>query len=238
MKKILTTVFLLTGGIATAYAQDIVTLDNSLPTEKRFEHQVGVQMNELIRQVFNFNNNTAVNNNPYLLIYSISHKRTGVGLRLGAGYTNRSFVDDDGVNSRNTKINDLQLRAGIEKSFNLSKRWTAGAGLDFVYADNSSETKSILRAFDTTTTIINSTVGNIGGGAMAWLRYAVSDHILIGTETSFYYRFGTKEQTIDITRRDLSIPTRPMVTTSTKIDSDETDGRFALPVVFYLIVRF
>ena len=236
MKKSILLSFLLAGGVATSYAQDKADV---LPAQPMFQHQVGVQMNELIRQVFNFNNTaTATVANPYLLMYTLTHSKTGFGLRLGAGYIQRTFVDDDGVNARDGKINDLNLRVGLEKSFVLSNRWSAGAGADFVYADKNNETKSILKAADTTITQITSNTGNIGGGAMGWLRYHITKNVLIGTEASFYYRVGHITQTIDVTRRDFSIPARPMITTSTKIDNDESEGVFSLPTVFYLIVKF
>jgi hypothetical protein len=241
MKRTTLLSFLLIGGIATTYAQDNVAqaIMPAPSQEKMFEHQVGVQMNQLIRQVFNFgNNNNVTTNNPYLLTYTLTHAKTGVGLRLGAGYDQRSFVDDDGVNSRDGKINDINLRAGLEKSFDLGGGFTAGAGADFVWAKNTNDTKSLLRSVDTTIIITKSEVGNMGGGAMAWLRYSISRKILVGTETSFYYRTGKIKQDVTTTKRDLTQPAQPWVSTTTSIDNTESEGVFSVPIVFYLIVRF
>jgi hypothetical protein len=53
----------------------------------KFEHYAGVQMNELIRQVFNFNNSTTNNNtNPYLQTTNYISERGMMG-----GYTYPRF---------------------------------------------------------------------------------------------------------------------------------------------------
>lgn len=241
MKKSLLLSFLLAGGMLPSYAQDKTTSDqvSVMPRQKRLEHQVGVQMNELIRQVFNFNSGTqATPANPYLLTYTVTHRKTGVGLRLGGGYSQRSFADDDGVNARDGDITNMNIRAGLEKSFQLSDKWTTGVGADFVFADDNNNTKNLLKSADTTTTIVNSRINSMGGGAMAWLRYSINRNILIGTEASFYYRMGRKEQTIEVTKRDFSTPSRPWVTNYTRLENNESEGAFSMPVVFYLIVRF
>ena len=69
-----------------------------LPKTKKFDHKVGVQVNELIRQVFNFSNTASTVHNPYLLIYSVNHTRTGLGIRAGVGYTLRKLNDASGIN--------------------------------------------------------------------------------------------------------------------------------------------
>jgi hypothetical protein len=241
MKRTTLLSFLLIGGITTTYAQDNAQTITMIapPKVKVFEHQVGVQMNELIRQVFNFSNTaTTTPPNPYLITYTLTHARTGIGLRLGAGYTKRSFVDDDGVSARDGNINDVNLRAGLEKSFDLGSGFTAGAGADFVFAKNSDETNSLIRSIDTTRIKTKSEVGNTGGGAMAWLRYNISKKILVGTETSFYYRMGKIKQDVSITKRDLNSPTMDWVTTTTSIDNSQSEGIFSVPLVFYLIIKF
>src|SRR5690606_24220258 len=99
-----------------SYAQDEPGMQ-ATPKEKKLEHRVGVQVNELIRQVFNFSNTSANVNNPYLLMYSVNWAKTGWGIRLGAGYTTRSIANDDGISSTVSDINVLNLRLGFEKAF-------------------------------------------------------------------------------------------------------------------------
>lgn len=220
-----------------ANAQD----EPATPKQKIFEHQVGVQANELIRQVFNFNSNNNTLNNPYLLTYSLNWKRPGIGIRLGVGPDFRSFKDDDGIVQQENNINVLNLRFGIEKTFVLSDRWTAGAGVDGVYSGDVSYTKTFTRSFDSTSTDMASSTITKGYGAMAWLRYHITPRILIGTETSFYYRKGDFKQDISITTKTQGgIIGQPAVfeTKKTKIDNEVQFGTFNLPMVLYLIVKF
>lgn len=240
MKKTTLLSFLLIGGIATTYAQDNSeqAIMPAPPKEKMFEHQVGVQMNQLIRQIFNFSNTATTNNNPFLLTYTLTHAKTGIGLRLGAGYEQRSFVDDDGVSSRDGKITDMNFRAGLEKSFNLGSGFTAGVGADFVMDQSTDDTKSLIRSVDTTKIITKSSVNNVGGGAMAWLRYNISKKILVGTETSFYYRTGKIKQDVTVAKKDLTTPAQPWIETTTSLNNTQSEGIFSVPMVFYLIVKF
>lgn len=220
----------------TAYAQD----EPATPKQKIFEHQVGLQANELIRQVFNFNNNTGALNNPYLLTYSLNLKKPGVGIRLGIGPDFRSFKEDDGIVQQENNINVLNARFGIEKTFVLSPRWSAGVGIDAIYANDVSYTKTFTRTFDSTSTDISSSTSTKGGGAMGWLRYHVTPHILIGTEASFYYTGGDFKQDITIRTKTVSGPIgqSKFETKTSKIDNKVAFGKFNLPMVFYLIVKF
>ncbi len=224
----------------TVHAQDVQLMDASpAPKQKMFEHQVGVQINQLIRQVFNFSSSSSSSvNNPYLLVYSLTYRKLGIGLRFGGGYTYKSFTNDDGITKQETKINDYQFRLGLEKIFMLSKRWTAGVGADAVFTKNDDYTMTEVTSFDTTTTITNSKIPSSGAGAMAWLRYHITEKILIGTETSFYYTEGTQKQNISVTRRRNGNPGNPVETTISDIDNKAAEGIFALPVVFYLLVKF
>lgn len=208
--------------------------------EHKTEHIVGVQMNELIRQVFNFNSSAgnAANNNPYLLIYTLRFKKCGIGIRTGVGYTYQDFTTEDGLSNKVTQINELHCRLGIEKSFQLSSKWSSGIGIDGIVNLNKNYTSSILRSFDTVNTKTKSELNSFGGGAMAWLRYNISPRILIGTETSFYYATGEQKQKIEITQRDRTTFPFDVKTSITEDNSTSSVGVFSVPVTFYLIVKF
>lgn len=210
--------------------------DSTKPKVKKLEHHVGVQVNELVRQIFNLGNAPTVTN-PYWLTYNIHHIKTGLGIRLGGGYTVQTFANEDGITKRTTDINKMNVRLGVEKIFKLSGRWTTGAGLDGIYGTDYNNTESNVRSFDTTTTTTITKINSIGGGAMCWLRYNVTKNIVLGTEMSFYYTGSNKEQTVTITDRTNTFPTK-IVTTTTKLDSKNTQGVFSLPMVLYLFIRF
>src|SRR6187431_2493251 len=110
VKRLLLAVLMMTA--SASYAQ---TPDSTIRT-KRYTHQVGVQVNEIFKQIFNFNG-TAVNTNPYLFTYSINSVRSGWGLRVGVGYNYQKITTDDGITKKMSELNDLQLRLGGEKMF-------------------------------------------------------------------------------------------------------------------------
>ncbi len=230
---------LLAGCMQYGYAQEQAAPE--VKKEKKIDHYVGVQMNGLIRQVINFNNNTNTTPvNPYLITYSVNLAKSGWGLRAGVGYVYNSATTDNGITKTVSKINDMNVRFGIEKRFKLSNKWSAGAGIDGVMSRNDDITTSTIQSFDTTTTITKSKLPTLGGGVMGWLRYAINDRVLIGTESSFYYVTGTESREVTTTRkRQSTSPPFTMITTTTVTKSKPvfTDGSFRLPVVFYLIVR-
>lgn len=222
------------------YAQDAATTTAEAGTQKHFNHYIGVQVNGLIRQVLNFSNTTpTAPANPYLLIYSVNHK-SGWGLRAGIGYQKTASWANDGITETDTKINDINARVGIERRFDLSKKWSAGIGVDGLYNNSDDYTKAIVRTTDTITTVTKSQLPSMGAGLMGWMRYKISERVLIGTETSFTYVTGVESREVTITKKERSL-TVPFVfttvTTTTKSKPTQTDMSFKMPVVFYLIVR-
>src|ERR1043165_3893363 len=121
------------------------------PKERKHNHYVGVQLNGLIRQVINFNNNTASTLvNPYMVVYSVNSVKTGWGLRAGLGFQYNSSNVKDGITETDQKINDINGRIGIERRFQLSRKWTVGAGLDGLITNNDHNTTVTIHSFDTT----------------------------------------------------------------------------------------
>lgn len=202
------------------------------------EHTVGLQLNELVRQVFNFSNNsgnTAVN--PYLLIYNINNHK-GWGLRLGVGFAQKNFAENDGITKKNSNLSNLNLRIGAEKSFVLSSKWKAGIGLDVVLGNDKNNTVSEIKSYDTTKTTTESSLINYGGGAMGWLRYRLNKHIQIGTEASFYYVTGKQEDNVTIQRVGQVPPGIVAVSTYTSSSQNFSEAKLRVPVAIYLLVNF
>ena len=238
MKKITLSLILLAGCTQYSFAQ----ADNNVPEpkkENKMEHQIGVQINGLIRQVFNFNNSAAnTNTNPYLLTYNLTFKSMW-GVRAGIGYNYVSNTNDDGITATETHINALQVRVGGERVFRLSNRWTAGAGLDFVAKMNNDRTVNTIHSFDTITTDTKSNGTGAGGGAMAWLRYSIAKHIQIGTEASFYYLSMSEKDVVTITNRTFGGSGGSIITTTeTTSKPKSAAGTFSSPIVFYIVIKF
>jgi len=238
MKKLLFVGILALGCQSQMYAQE---MESTEVTEKKpvaVDNFVGVQINGLIRQVLNFNNSTTTTTavNPYLLTYNINSRKSGWGLRLGVGYSYSGLKTTNTGVATESDINDLQLRVGVERAFKLSEKWSSGVGVDFLYNTNNDKTVNTATAGDTTTTTTKTNISSFGGGAMAWLRYNLTERILIGTETSFYYTSGKETDELDISSS--GILGLPGNSSSSKTNNKVSNGTFSMPVVFYLAVKF
>jgi hypothetical protein len=242
MRKIILTITLAASFHASFAQSDSIYHSTPRP---HYNQHIGVQINELVQQVLNFNNSGAtntINNNPYLLIYSINSARSGWGLRFGAGFTTNSNTTNDGISETQTNITDMHFRLGIDKAFKFSAKWSAGIGVDGLYNSNNNNTTATIRSSDTTTTNTKTKFPSYGGGVMGWLRYHVTKNIQIGTESSFYYTTGQEKDVIAVTKRTndpgnfQSFP--PITTTTTATSNKTTQGTFSVPVTLYLILKF
>ena len=233
MKKALFAGILFFAWLPSSYSQ----ADTSAHKSKGYDQFIGVQANNLIREVFSFTNNPSLNNNPYLLNYSINSRRTGWGLRLGVGYAYNSNTTDDGVTKTVTNINDYELRLGVEKAFRLSRKWSTGVGIDLLLNNNNDNTTTVIRDFDTVTSTTKSKVTSYGGGAMAWLRYSISKNVILGTEASVYYTTGKTSSAIT-TSTVSPDPFQSPITTSSTASFNSSQEVMSGPVTLFLIVRF
>ena len=137
MRKLILTIAIAVVSTSCIYAQTDSTLhSDSSVHQKKIDQYVGVQINELIRQVLNFSNTNNTITNPYLLTYSLHFKKPNIGIRLGVGYKYTSSTTDDGVTKTTSNLNDLSLRLGVERIYQLSKKFTTGVGIDGVFGMN------------------------------------------------------------------------------------------------------
>lgn len=205
--------------------------------ERRWMHTLNVQVNPLLRQLLTIGQVDA-DNTPFLLNYHINSGRTGWGLRTGFGLNYVQFKDNDGITSRNSGLTEYSIRLGLERRHSLGKRWEAGYGLDGVMQRDENSTKTVVTSFDTVTTESNSNITRLGGGLMVWLRFKISDHVLIGTESSLYYQTGTLKEDVTITRRDFNQPGAPKTTVRNQFNTTLTELPFRVPLSVYLNIRF
>ena len=232
-KAIIAAAILVSGCYGHSFAQADATAASA--KEKKLDMYIGVQLNALIRQGFNFYNSTVnTNTNPYLLVYSLNSRKTGWGARLGIGYEHNSASTNDGITSTKNNIDDLRLRIGAEKLFQLARKWSAGAGLDLVYNNDDDHTISTVngglgsfgQTIDTKTTR-----SAMGGGPQGWLRYSISDRVLIGTEASFYYITGKETRSMTITSGGFPGGSQP------DESNNLSQGNFNSPIAFFIYVK-
>jgi len=243
MEKRLYWVALLLAANLTCYSQSDST------KARRSNTYLGVQANQLIRQIFNFSNANLVIDNPYLLAYSVNSKRTGVGFSAGLGYNINEVADGSPSNKRETKINNFSLRAGVEKKSLIGKKWMVSWGLDIIHDNLKNETKNIQNTdpsnpairFESTTT---NTTSAWGFGPRFTLNFSITSRILLGTEASYYYKSGSTEVAASNTNTFLQFDPNTggnkltTLVTNTESSSDFARFQFIVPAVIYLTIKF
>lgn len=202
------------------YAQE-TTEGELVKKQSGGEHLIGVQLNELIRQVsLNDATETAVQN-PYLITYMYNSLKDNWGVRIGLGLQTGTSAPGNffGVDTL-SKVFNLNLRFGFMKSIRLADKLVCGLGGDLVFYHvdrTTSENASFGFGGDR-----KLNIDGYGGGPVASVRYEFTRHISVGTETSFYYTFGTQKVS------DGSF---------TSHDEKISNGSFNLPIALYFIIK-
>jgi hypothetical protein len=207
-------------------------------------HYIGVQANQLIRQIFNFSNSNVAVNNPYLLTYSVNSGRSGHGLNIGLGYFLSELKDGDLMNKRETSISNLSFRVGWERKRTFGRNWITSYGVDITLARNNNETtNSTDTEFNKSKITTKSSVNGTGFGPRVTLNYMFSPKLMVGTEVNYYFtrQKNSLDITSSITTQQWDPFTQQMVMVTTT-DSDETEDktkRFELspPVAIFLIMK-
>jgi hypothetical protein len=159
---------------------------------RKASHYIGIQANQLLRQLISFGGSSAVNN-PYLLTYSANSKSDGFGFATGLGFSSVTTRSTDNFTSVVSKVNDFAWRLGLEKKKYLSKYWLAGFGGDVVIDANTAET--ISHSDNTPDISVTSKTKRAGFGPRASLAFQFHDRLMVGTEAAYYFRWGNQEQT-------------------------------------------
>jgi hypothetical protein len=201
--------------------------EETAPPTRKAAHYIGIQANQLIKQLFNFSGSNAAVNNPYLMTYQVNSTETRVGLNIGLGLNIDQFNDDVGTFQRESKISDMFFRIGIEKKTYLAKKWLLSAGFDVVVDNQSNHTKTFdpLNPNNSQTETDNKTSG-FGLGPRCGLYFHINDKILLGTEASYYLK-SLK------TTSEFKSPFASPETNS----SDIKKFQLVLPAVIFLVLK-
>ena len=191
--------------------------------DRKVYHYVGLQANQLIRQILSFGGNSSAIVNPYLLTYSVNSKATGFGFATGIGYSSIQSRTSDVFSNTVSKVNDFALRAGIEKKTYISKRWMLGIGGDILVEQNKAETTANTGQSPIPKT--TTTSSRKGFGPRVMLNYQFHDKLLVGTEASFYLKWIDEKQTVTGTQAP-ALPSASL-----------RSFTFTLPAVVFLIVK-
>jgi hypothetical protein len=149
-------------------------------------------------------------------------------LRFGTAFTlNKKIVPVLGqTSSRNTTINNVSFRAGIERQFRVHPRWTLSFGAD-AYFSNSLRRTVVANSIDVVTTE-RQTI-KYGAGPVVGLQWNAGRRISFGAELAGYYSLG---KTYD--RKKLQVDSNLNKTT---IYKEPKDWRLIAPNSLYLIFR-
>ncbi len=186
IKKIILTTLTVSGFFFGASAQ--TTDGPTTPKEKaKYNYYLGLQCNDLLRQLLPFNNNVALTGNPYLFTFQMHNQKSGWGLRSGFNYELKNLVDEDAANRKNTVKNIFYAKVGIEKFVKLSNRFAFAYGLDGTWEYGQNFTKNTLSSIDTTISTTNNRNNVLGVGPSVRIMYNLSSRVLIGTDAGLYF---------------------------------------------------
>jgi hypothetical protein len=207
-------------------AQERPTDDiNPIPSTRKVSHYVGLQANQLIRQLLSFGGNNTAVTNPYALVYTVNSKETGWGLATGLGYSSIQTKTSDLFTSTTSKVDDFAWRVGFEKKTYILKNWLLSLGGDFLVESNKAVT--ITNNGSATNPTVTTKEKRQGFGPRASLNYHINDKLLIGTEASYYFKSIKHTQT----------QTNTGVTPPKDPDSSLHSFSFTLPAVIFVIVK-
>ncbi|WP_462253955.1 hypothetical protein [Ekhidna sp.] len=159
--------------------------EEDLNTAELKGHFLGLQVNELVRQIFSLGSTTAPSN-PYFFNYNYT-SATGKGFAASFAYSKDKFSNDDNFNTLTTNIDNISFRIGYEKKNLLSKRFVYSIGIDFLVESQKNETENEDNFSSQTIKTTNKTSG-WGLGPRLNFQYRITSRVLIGTEANYYFK--------------------------------------------------
>jgi hypothetical protein len=159
---------------------------------------LGIQSNLLLQQFISFNTNSSINSNPYLFSYSSVDRETGRGFALGTGLSVSENSSNDGVAAVTVRNTNVSIRLGWEKKYLQDHRFIPFLGVDGAIGAVVNNTTSFLnQSFNSNRIETRSSKFFIGPSFRAGLNYAVTKHVLVGTEFFFNMQIAYSETFIN-----------------------------------------
>jgi hypothetical protein len=190
-------------------------------------HYIGLQGNQLIRQLLSFGGNSSAITNPYLFTWSVNSKASGFGFSTGLGASRIQTKTTDNFTTATSTVTDFAWRVGVEKKTYLSKRWMVGWGGDILVESNKSETESMNG--NNVNPTVTSTSKRYGFGPRVSIAFHVHDRILLGTEASYYFKWIKQKQKIT----GPGFPSSP----NNEPNPSLQQFSFTLPAVIFIMVK-
>lgn len=217
MKKFILLSLLCQGLITHAQESDSPTIEG---------HYLGLQVNELVRQVLSFNS-TNTPSNPYFFNYTFLSE-TGGGLNMSFALTVDKIASNDNFgNDITTDIDNVFFRIGYIKRKVLSNRFIYGLGIDLTLESQKNETENGNNFGGGTITTVTKQAG-WGLGPRLTFSYKITDRIFIGTEANYYFKSLNEEFDVKFSN------------SSSSNETDETKIErftFSAPAILWLTFR-
>lgn len=196
--------------------QNAAPLPDKASTKVRY---LGVEVNQLIRQIINLSSNNSPTTNPFAIQYASNSIETGRGISYGLTYGRNKFKDDSNGTLRETVDRTFTFRVGYERKRSISKRWTALHGYDFVIGGTKSKTEN---SFNGPPIIVETKGSNWGFGPRVGLMFSISEKVFLSTEATYYLRYFNDSQSI-----------------TGQLDSKQKSSEFrlTLPITLFLSVK-
>jgi len=207
-------------------------------TLKTFNHEIGINVVSLVKQLVSSNPSSTLNQLPYDIFYNLYYQDR-IGLRVGLGLLNQKTETsiDGQPTPRTAKANTLNLRIGASYNFVKTKRLTLNVFGDFLtekitqQSINTQTTQAFGNPQMTTTTTSDDDVNGTGFQAGVGVKFNIYKHLSLYTEIPISY-MSEKNTTKDVIE-STGTPTRT-ATSSFKVSTT----RITLPVTVYLVLRF
>lgn len=212
---------------------------------KKFDQYLGIQANELLRQLFNLSNNSSAVVNPYLINYSLNSSRSGWGLNVGVGYTIDNLDQSDPNTTHKSESTNFSFRVEVERKISITKKWMLSYGFDLLSDKRKGTTTNKFQSqFNTSESDTDFSIKDSGFGPRFTLNYFVTPKIILGTEMSYYYKAINNSQ--KVTNIDTSITVDPNTgrqVSSTNTSTNDTSQtlkqlHFAVPAILFVILKF
>ena len=172
-----------------ARTSEIQVQSTGTPTTKTV-HYLGIEANQLVRQLFNFSGNDNPFTNPYILQYSFNKRKSGRGINIALSYSNNSFTDNSFGSLRKTRERKFFFRIGTDRKVAWGKKWIGLIGVDLLLSSKRETTVTPPPPSGSfgAVTIIESNTNGWGLGPRFGLMYHLTGKIFLGTEANFYYQ--------------------------------------------------
>ena len=212
--------------------------------KKKIDHYIGIQANALLKQIFNFSNNSTTPSNPYTLTYTVIAANCGWGAHIGFGYEHKKTEDVLNPSNKISKFDNGFFRIGLEKRIPMGRKFSTIFGLDFIdsyefNATNSTNVTNFGNQIDSSISVIKTKVTGYGGGFQLGLTYSLSQKILIGTEATYYFSKENSKENSEITSyiRNVFLGQTTVSYTNENTEFKSNQVALTLPVVIYLIIK-